>query len=364
MSFSKKEVRISDVFRYNPLPDTHAGFVRIKKQFKPSFKMASDNPVGIEVEIERVYSTSGITSMQMSDGSSFLWSNVDDGSLRNSGREFVSTPLRGEDIEFALTSLFTNLVKNPRTKGYEFTDRTSVHVHVNVREMSLKEIQNFILLYIIVEPVLYNFCGGKRHKNVFCVPLNQTNLNAELYQFFTKRNIPNFSGLVGAWKKYVGFNISPIANYGTVEFRHMVGTDDIKKLLTWVNLLLKLHKYAQQSLYLETKRRALSLNTSSEYMIFLEDIFGEDSKLLYYDNFEKHMEEMVLFLKQCFSPAVTSPQEALTNEDVVNVALSIRDADKNSKLLTKLGGFHADKKARAMGNLAGDVGGNLVELPF
>lgn len=49
-----------------------------------------------------------------------------------------------------------------------------------------------------------------------------------------------FGGSGRGWQKYTALNLLPITKYGTVEFRHMHGTNDFDKLCTWINSLSNL----------------------------------------------------------------------------------------------------------------------------
>ena len=142
------------------------GYVNKREAF------GNDVYFGIEVEIEQVPSLDLVGVKTINDNRYHIWNNVEDGSLRNNGREFVSIPMLGSDAEYCLNLLKTHLEKNPRTMGYEFTSRTSVHVHVNAQDMTPAQVRTLLLAYIVVEPLLYKFCSGRRHKNIFCVPVS------------------------------------------------------------------------------------------------------------------------------------------------------------------------------------------------
>ena len=84
---------------------------------------------GIEIEVENV-ATMVIDAYDRS-----YWNVVEDHSLRNNGLEFVSIPLRGDQIERALTQFNKALPKE-----HDFSPRTSVHIHMNVRDLLISEI--------------------------------------------------------------------------------------------------------------------------------------------------------------------------------------------------------------------------------
>src|SRR6266849_8881837 len=83
--------------------------------------------VGIEVEMEDTLNkfSSGLYE--------HLWTFRADGSLRNNGLEAVSIPLKGEWIKRGLKTLFDCI------KNIHFSPRTSIHIHLDVRELNLNQ---------------------------------------------------------------------------------------------------------------------------------------------------------------------------------------------------------------------------------
>lgn len=290
---------LSDMVRYRSFSaDVVAHEAHTEKKFpNPSYPLVNTQTfLGIEVEVEQLVNPSRVT----------YWNLKEDGSLRNNGKEFVSLPIRGASVEYALTLLDEALHKVPGMQGHEFTERTSVHVHMNVRDMTPSQIASFVLLYLACEPLLYEFAGGKRHKNIFCIPVNQTTLHLELFSFFTgveKSKSRSVFELASSWSKYTGFNLLPIIEdtLGTIEFRHLEGTSDVKRILTWINLILCMKNYAIASSYEFIKGQVLELNSNSQYQGFLLNVFGEFSKYL---TIQKklwgRMESAVIFIKDCF----------------------------------------------------------------
>jgi len=116
---------------------------------------------GIEVEVENLDDT----EFKLTHS----WSVASDGSLRNAGREFISSPSTPHQIEAAINHLYAELPAKAH-----FSPRTSVHVHLNCRELTLKQIYNIVILYQCFEDLLYDFAGSERKKSIFCVPIGNT----------------------------------------------------------------------------------------------------------------------------------------------------------------------------------------------
>jgi hypothetical protein len=271
---------------------------RILKQYSPQINLIDNQTfIGIEMEVERIYRTSGF--LQINEGT-FLWRNTEDNSLRNDGREFVSLPIRGDNIPFALEVINAHFKKDKTCLQHEFSDRTSVHIHMNARDLSIEQVMTFTLAYLLVEPLLYKFVGGDRAKNIFCVPITESNLSYVVGRMMTSFENGKLKDCLAHslnWQKYTGLNLLPLSVYGTIEFRHMTGTSDEQTLLTWINLILSLKKYALSVSYSTLKDLILSLNTTSEYVQTLRNIFGEYADILQTDNLQGGMERTSIFVK-------------------------------------------------------------------
>lgn len=336
---------LSSKFKYSDFKDAGYTLTKMKAQskFVPKFEFADTKTcVGIEVEVEQILTNNpvGAEFIYASDNTTkidhfLLWNNKEDGSLRNNGREFVSYPVAGENIEFALHTLNKFLHYNVNAKGHEFSDRTSVHVHVDFREVKFDDVANLLLTYIAVEPVLYNFCGGRRHKNIFCVPVNQTAQYRGIRRFWQNRNYETLSFLIREWRKYLGLNLLPLGNsshFGTIEFRHMVGTIDVERLCQWINMLLRLKKYALNTNFEANYAEVVNLNTTSEYANYVSKVLGHNVDL-FFPHIQQRMEEMVLFIKSCSLPSVV--QDSWTQKGVFKNFQKLFE-DSNSPLLKKL----------------------------
>lgn len=167
---------------------------------------------GCEYEIEHILDFNGTV---LDDLGIII---TDDHSLRNNGREFIS-PICNTDKQI---TIFQALVDNVITGKDRFSDRTSIHVHVNVRSLSLNSLKEFLLLYALVEPLFFKYVGKTRENSIYCVPLGATYL-PNLYGESIEKILKN-------WHKYTALNLLPVIGgdgskkLGSVEFRHMYGT--------------------------------------------------------------------------------------------------------------------------------------------
>lgn len=232
----------------------------------PKGRMVDSTRVGIEIELEN---TSYIPEL-------VYWEQKGDGSLRN-GTEFVfREPLGGEYVESALAELHSAL----RTSGASSGWRTSVHVHVDVRDLTVEQLKRFIALYMIFEKPLYRFAGLQRESNIYCMSYHESPVSIA-------RLADCFSSLGGmeVWRvaeqsKYSGINVKALNTFGSVEFRMHEGEWQKTKLWKWVNILLCLRKAAIER---DVDVESIIHSYSREGVNFMRSVFGVFMRCLEYD---------------------------------------------------------------------------------
>lgn len=158
-----------------------------------------------------------------------------DHSLRNNGMEYKTKALTFEDSLDAFKKLHNTISYNEKEA---FSDRTSIHVHMNVGALTTYQAKQLVLFYTLFEPLFFSFVGPVREHSIFCVPLTHTSLSKHY-------NAP-IEKLVGVWSKYTAFNILPLKQFGTVEFRHLYGTNDFTVYKTWLTTLKELYTYIEE----------------------------------------------------------------------------------------------------------------------
>lgn len=203
----------------------------IRKTFGIHSEVANkDFTVGIELEIEDV--------VGWRKNPKYNWQNTEDGSLRNNGREFISPPISRELAVVMFEDLHESLKHSPK---YEpFSERTSIHVHVNCLDLSQQQVKSIILWYSLFERMFFAQCAPSRTANIHCVGLDQTIVN-ESYS----RSLPI---MVNRWSKYTALNILPLKSQGTIEFRHMEGHADAEKFANWLCCIERLWLYGQENI--------------------------------------------------------------------------------------------------------------------
>lgn len=225
---------------------------------------------GIELEIENL--------PRFSDGERWDdpdWDIKTDGSLRNNGYEFVSSPLPLKHVHTALKRAIDKI--KPTKESY--SERTSVHVHVNMRGTTVDNVKSFCLLYLAVENLLFHYVNPERQKNIFCVPLSSFDSSNSFFGLFDKQVFR----LSNAWSKYSALNLLPLSSFGTLEFRHMQGTDDVEYINQWVEFINCLREACVAKDFAAWQTHVFSLNSSSEYETLIEIVFKEHAHMLLRD---------------------------------------------------------------------------------
>jgi len=180
--------------------------------------------MGCEFEIENIVSHNGAETFIIIE---------QDGSLRNNGYEYITRPLTLEESLLSFTKLHRALQYGPDA----FTERTSIHVHVNCCNLTQLEVRNIVLLYALYEEAFFAMVAPARRDNIHCVALTETFLPS-VYR-------ANCATLVAKWHKYTALNLKPLSTQGTIEFRHMHGHGDYQLFSEWVTLLSNLFAYGK-----------------------------------------------------------------------------------------------------------------------
>lgn len=234
--------------------------------------------VGVEIEIENAPSSS-CSNLQS-------WNRVSEGSIQ--GFELVlNRPHAGDDLFCALNELHGLTLSEGN-----FTPRTSVHVHIDVRDLTVDQFMNFITLSMMFEPVLYKYVAPHRTHNHFCWQLGECQgIIDKLVSLASnnRRSTRNFSDYfrmafsVGG-TKYAGINLSAVPRYGSLEFRMHEGTAHVPSLIRWINILLSIKAYAKDPE--RTPINILEVKQDEGIGSIFETVLGGYQGVLSYDGVE------------------------------------------------------------------------------
>jgi hypothetical protein len=236
------------------------------------------NPIGIEIELENFCVVKSIPYELC------MWQFIEDSSLKIMGRELVSYPMSGRAIDVALDQykgILNCLADKPDT-GH----RCSIHVHVNVRELTQPQLTAFVASYACLEQLFFSLVKDHRKGNSYCYPLTDLHPDSASIMKYD----PAF--------KYCAFNTDPVLRYGTVEFRHFHATTDIKEITRWLQLICKLYKFVANTPPLEIRKQIMRMNSLSTYSHFVDNIFLPLGFMFDNRHLQELMEDEVAWAKQ------------------------------------------------------------------
>lgn len=239
---------------------------------------------GLEIEIEN------ITELLFLE---YYWKITEDHSLRNSGKEFISIPLRTKQIPYALEYLKDIL--NQQNPTYEFSNRCSLHTHLNVRDFTKERLCIFIILYCLFENHFFNIAGTKREYNIFCIPLWKTNQLPPYKKLMEDLDIYTY------WNKYSALNCGSILGspdnerLGTIEFRHLYGTLDTNIIYHWINSILSLREASLKINLNDILNTIYTLDNKENFYSLYTSIFNSYS--LDFEKITKNFQTILFNLK-------------------------------------------------------------------
>lgn len=244
-----------------------------KKLFELLGKPVCDGDVGVEIEAE------GVNLLEVNDK---YWHTEDDGSLRghypDSKAEFVfKKPILVTDVKKALEVLSGKLAANGAV--LDFSYRCSVHVHVNVQQLTYTQLLNMIYTYLLIEEPCMVMCGKSRKGNNFCLRLQDAEgLLDNVHRMFAHGE----AGLRYApdnEMRYSAINLAAVKKYGSVEFRAMEGNLDVNRIDSWTRILCAIRDYASKQ---ESPKDIFNQYTSGDPVRFLRCVLGDLADLVVY----------------------------------------------------------------------------------
>jgi len=228
---------------------------------------AAKGEVGVEVEMEGVNLPDALDRKH--------WSVELDGSLRGESYEYVFNGPADKQLAFKRLD-YLRKVLDERKSGVADTGRAGVHVHVNVQDLTPKQVACFICMYYIFENTLLKFCGEDRVGNLFC--LRTCDAEGALPVIIGAFNHPHLRGFGTDDIRYAALNLNSLPKYGSVEFRAMKSTGDMEVIKKWIEMLLNIKEY---SLSFDKPTDVVEGMSLLSPLAMFREVFGEDTPLEY-----------------------------------------------------------------------------------
>lgn len=217
---------------------------------------------GMEVEVENAHRSPATAGDPL-----FKWRLEHDGSLRNSGMEFISPPLTSAALVEQIEMLWPDIENGPYRTGV----RTGIHVHVNAQEMTLREVKAVVALYCLVEPLLFGYCGPAREHNNYCVPLYLA--PDEVEKLAALRNLDNAVDFC----KYSALYLGPLARFGTIEFRQAPTFRLQSQVSQWLRMIEAL---VEKALELGSPQEVMQWATNRAPEVVFRTVFPDIPRFL------------------------------------------------------------------------------------
>lgn len=264
--------------------------------------------IGVEIEVEA-------DNIPTQDSISEYWRLEADGSLRGESGEFVlKKPLSSSDLTKAL-DLLSSSMRNANTRVRP-TYRAGVHTHINVQDLTPKQLVTFIAAYFMMEEVFLSWCDQTRKGNHFCLRLSDASYTLDMITEMILTS--NLKHVDTEDLRYASLNITSLFKYGSIEFRALESVTDFKRIETWSNALLHLRDFAKT---LSNPTDLLNQASEQGFETFARSVFGP-----YYKDFGKFATE------ENIRTGIRNIQYAVYSKDWSNSNLNI--FDKNINLFT------------------------------
>jgi len=288
------------------------GHSHTRLQRQASSALVSTSYVGVEVELEEV----GNANWELD-----YWNVERDGSLRRNGLEFnFREPLFGVDIIAALDELERGMAMYGERfpLGTVIDDNTSVHVHVDCRDLDTEQLHNFILTAILFEQVLFKYAAPERENNIFCLPLtraeDELSVAGRIAGTLTENSSDGLRMYSSEAAKYSSINLSALHEFGSIEFRAHKGEWRKDPLLRWTNILLRLKESAKESIITKDTYYNAVFNTHPRSL--LNNVFGEElASHLYNTDIDRQLTTGAKLINEILEMATRSIDSFTTIEE-------------------------------------------------
>lgn len=229
--------------------------------------VVNGDKIGLEVEVEGARLPKELPERKR------LWAITHDGSLQGEALEYIfARPLGYKQVGEALEQL-AEAYKENKTLVNDSV-RAGVHVHLNVQDLTLSQLYNMMVLYLIFEDILVEWCGEDRVGNLFCLRNRDADWLCQSICIAAQHR--NWLEMFSQDElRYAAMNVTSLTRYGTLEFRSMKNPQDLGDIHRWVNILARLKTAAKK---FEDPGDIITHFSMMGAMPLLREVFGEMSQ--------------------------------------------------------------------------------------
>lgn len=203
------------------------------------------------------------------------WDIHDDGSLRgrfpDQRAEYVLREPLSLDKAIDAVKALRNTIDVFKSE-LDFSFRTSVHVHVNITDLTTDQYLNMLYTYLLLENPLVRYCGNDRIANRFCLRLQDAEYFTETLRTVFQEGTTALRQLNMDNLKYASVNIAATPRYGSLEFRAMQGNMETEYISNWLHALNNIKEFAKR---FETPRHIHDFFVRNEPSQFMREVLGD-----------------------------------------------------------------------------------------
>jgi hypothetical protein len=187
----------------------------------------------------------------------YSFSSVYDGSLNNSGIEFVSCAFNG-DLLFNRVIEFCNLLNS---RGFKVNSTCGLHIHINIKK-NLEYLKKILKFYSIYEDFIFMILPKSRHNNSYCSKINKMinvnniddiknffDLEKLIYKLNNREELKQIKKEKYSNSRYCWLNLHSFFYRKTLEFRSHSGTLNPKKINSWFKIHLTILDFLKNNDY-------------------------------------------------------------------------------------------------------------------
>lgn len=246
------------------------------------------------------------------------WTFKGEPSLRNNGIELISKPSKFEDRK-VVTDEVTQLVKWSTTVPQP-SIRCSTHIHINVSDLTLRDVIKAAGLFYLLENNLISTQSRYRKGNLFCLTLSDAGFIKQFWHNTINRPASFQNQFSQQSAKYSALNFATITRIGTIEFRFLSPILDPKLLRFWIECFQSIVDYGVSA---KSLKDIVDTYDADPLPMFYRKVFGPNGDELF---------SMVLSKNNNNRDRVTA--QIHRNYDVVH-ELSIAEKQKTFELHQK-----------------------------
>lgn len=219
--------------------------------------------VGVEIELE-----GKLTFPQDS-----FWTYKEEGSLRGGGEYVLAKPVSMNILPDALEILQKTLDSGKPKNSI----RCSTHVHVNVSDLTTRQIWQFLLAYYLLEPLLMRTQPKKRWGNLFSLTMEYAESIYLDLMYDIRSEKPPFGTFNRDRNRYAALNLVAIHKFQSVEFRFLDAMTDTKLVHAWCKMFRQLVTRGSQISPLQLLKMYDELTPQE----FVSHFLGEGSEMVF-----------------------------------------------------------------------------------